>query len=94
MIGNAVSENIIASIVQCHSCKGKLLDSSAENIKPIVQCPGCKAKLFDGKVVKGISILKLAPSASEGLCKRCKTWVRLPIIYNAGSPVTSLDKSI
>lgn len=49
---------------------------------PIVQCPGCKTKLFDGEVVKGISVLKVASSGCEGLCKRCKTWVSLPLIYS------------
>lgn len=53
-----------------------------ETTTPIVQCPSCKTKLFDGEVVKGISVLKVASSGCEGLCKRCKTWVILPLLYS------------
>lgn len=53
-----------------------------KTFRKIVQCPGCNARLFDGEVVKGISVLKVVETGSEGMCKRCKTWVPLPFVYS------------
>jgi hypothetical protein len=60
----------------------------------VVTCPGCRAKLFYGGAIKGVSVITFSKGSGLGLCKRCKTWVPLPIFYNAESPVISLDKSI
>jgi len=59
-----------------------------------LNCPTCKAKLFDGDVIKGVSVLKLCEDGSfSGMCKRCKSWVRLPLIYRADNIVSLLAKS-
>jgi len=60
--------------------------------REVVHCAGCNTKLFDGKVIKGVSVISILPeSESKGLCKRCKTWVPLPIVYSAEVPVMPID---
>jgi hypothetical protein len=51
--------------------------------RPAVQCPGCKTKLFDGEVFKGISVMRIVDAGIAGMCKRCKHWVVLPLVYRA-----------
>jgi hypothetical protein len=66
-----------------------------ETVRAPVQCPTCKSKLFDGKVIKGVSVISILPDGrAEGLCKRSKTWVELPIFYGAKSPVVPFDEAV
>jgi len=66
-----------------------------------LSCPTCKSKIFDGEVIKGVSIMKMrADGGFSGLCKCCKNWVKLPVVFcmenatpPAYTPVTSFDKT-
>lgn len=49
-----------------------------------LHCPMCTAKLFDGHVIKGVTVLKMAENGGfSGMCKRCKNWVRLPLMFSS-----------
>jgi len=48
--------------------------------RPAIKCR-CGSTVFDGLVVKQVTVIRLLPHTSEAKCKRCKSWVTLPIVY-------------
>ncbi|PHS71944.1 MAG: hypothetical protein COB22_05875 [Cycloclasticus sp.] len=49
--------------------------------RPEVACQKCENTVFDGLVIKQVTVIRLLPHAAQGKCKRCKTWVDLPMQY-------------
>lgn len=47
-----------------------------------VRCHHCGKVIFDGDVVKS-RVLKVLTQGAQAKCQ-CKTWVSLPLIYEAG----------
>lgn len=45
-----------------------------------VRCPVCRTLIFDGEVLK--SPVTRFGDQSESLCKRCKTWVPVPVVIS------------
>lgn len=54
--------------------------------RPIINCRKCGVKIFDGLAIRSITVLRVLPGMTEAKCKRCKNWVKLPLVYdqNAG----------
>lgn len=51
--------------------------------RPPVSCGQCRSELFDGLVVKSRVIRVLPNGQAEAKCKRCREWVRVPLVYAA-----------
>lgn len=53
---------------------------NVRQIRPEVKCASCGHTIFDGLVIKA-RVVRLLAGGGEALCKRCKSWVAVPVTY-------------
>lgn len=59
------------------------MSADAARVVPMrepVKCPTCTEVVFTGSVVL-TRCLRVGERRTEAKCKRCKTWVEVPLVY-------------